>query len=194
MRRNQTAFVILGMLGINPMSGYDIHKAIQGSVAYFWSESYGQIYPTLKGLAAEGLIAPGEASAGVRSRRRVYSLSAKGRAALRAWLAEPPRAQPPRIEILLKLFFGRSAPPPICAGHLREFRNSQQRALDECLEFEKQFVAAKGAGDPGLPFRRATWRYGIFHLRASIAWADETLAFLAQLEQEATRKKTRPKP
>jgi PadR family transcriptional regulator AphA len=32
------------------MSGYDIRKTVQESIRFFWSESYGQIYPALKRL------------------------------------------------------------------------------------------------------------------------------------------------
>jgi PadR family transcriptional regulator AphA len=59
MKSSQTAYVILGLLSIEGrQSGYDMRRTIQGSVGYFWGESYGQIYPTLKRLASEGLITP----------------------------------------------------------------------------------------------------------------------------------------
>jgi DNA-binding PadR family transcriptional regulator len=38
------------MLSLRPMSGYDIRKTVQESIRFFWSESYGQIYPALKRL------------------------------------------------------------------------------------------------------------------------------------------------
>lgn len=45
MERNQTSYVILGLLSIAPnQTGYDIRKAVEETVGYFWSESYGQIY------------------------------------------------------------------------------------------------------------------------------------------------------
>jgi PadR family transcriptional regulator AphA len=53
-----TPFAILGLLSIEPMSGYDIRRNLDESLSYFWSESYGQIYPSLKKLEASRLIAP----------------------------------------------------------------------------------------------------------------------------------------
>ena len=47
--------VLLGLLTIEPMSGYDLGQTIRASVGHFWNESYGQIYPNLKKLAAAGL-------------------------------------------------------------------------------------------------------------------------------------------
>jgi len=87
-------------------SGYDMRKTIQGSVGYFWGESYGQIYPMLRRLTAEGLIAQSGRGGKGRGGRREYSLTAAGHARLQEWLAVPYRMDPPRDEFLLKLFFG----------------------------------------------------------------------------------------
>ena len=54
--RSSTDYAILGMLTLRPMSGYDIRATIGESIAYFWTESYGQIYPTLKRLTKEKLL------------------------------------------------------------------------------------------------------------------------------------------
>ena len=51
-----TEHVILGMLAFEPMSGYAIRQAIRQSVALFWSESDGQLYPALKRLLNQGEI------------------------------------------------------------------------------------------------------------------------------------------
>ncbi|HEY3155376.1 MAG TPA: PadR family transcriptional regulator, partial [Candidatus Eisenbacteria bacterium] len=54
-RTRSTPYAILGMLSFAPMSGYDIRKEAASSIGYFWSESYGQIYPALRELQARGL-------------------------------------------------------------------------------------------------------------------------------------------
>ena len=51
-----TARVILGMLGFEPMSGYEIKNFVDHSTRFFWAASYGQIYPELRRLAEAGLI------------------------------------------------------------------------------------------------------------------------------------------
>ena len=76
MARNQTSYLILGALSIESnLSGYDIRKGVESSVGYFWRESYGQIYPTLKRLAAEGLIVASKSDSASRKGRQVYSLT-----------------------------------------------------------------------------------------------------------------------
>ena len=52
----QTDYVILGLLAEQPLSGYQIKKIIDIRFSFFWSESFGQIFPALKSLASEGFV------------------------------------------------------------------------------------------------------------------------------------------
>src|SRR5438477_5551708 len=102
---NSTSYVILGMLSLRPMSGYDIKQVADASVRHFWAISYGQIYPELKNLVDAGLVSSEDTSVGDR-RRTVYSLTKSGSEALGAWAAMT-HAVPVEIrdEMLLRLFF-----------------------------------------------------------------------------------------
>jgi DNA-binding PadR family transcriptional regulator len=182
MRRSQTGYVILGLLSIEPnQSGYDIRKTVQGSVGYFWGESYGQIYPTLKRLAAEGLIVESKSSSAVRAQRQEYSLTTAGHARLKEWLAVPYRDDPPRNEFLLKLFFGREAAPSVSMGHIREFQDKLRRLLATLLEIETLGRARHG-DHPHFPFWMLTHTYGVTQIRAALEWSESALAMLASAE------------
>lgn len=185
MRRSQTAYVILGMLSIEPNhSGYDIHKAIQGSVGYFWGESFGQIYPTLKRLASEGLIAPSRAASSARPNRQEYCLTPAGHAQLQEWLAVPYRDDPPRNEFLLKLFFGRAAPPSVLIAQIRHFQERHQRLLATLLEIETLGRAGQSE-NPHFPFWMLTLTFGIAQARAALEWSESALAMLSAAEPQA---------
>ena len=54
MELNPTAYVILGMLGLRPMCGYEIKPLVDNSTRFFWAASYGQIYPELRRLSDAG--------------------------------------------------------------------------------------------------------------------------------------------
>ena len=82
-RANTSRHAILGVLGFCPMSGYDVKKLIERSIAHFWNESYGQIYPILNRLAAEGFAERRREKQRGKPDRHVYSLTDKGRAELR---------------------------------------------------------------------------------------------------------------
>jgi len=191
MPLNQTGYVILGLLSIEPdLSGYDMRKAIQGSVGYFWGESYGQIYPTLKRLLAEGLIEPGSSTAKGRLRRQTYALTEPGRARLRQWLAVPFRNDPPRNEFLLKLFFGREAAPGVSAAHVRDLQERNQRMRDTLSEIEASAQAASPR-NPHVPYWMLTLGLGKALIRAALEWGEGALRELSVLEAAGAR--SRPK-
>ncbi len=185
MKHKQTAYVILGLLSIEPhQSGYDIRKTIQGSIGYFWGESYGQIYPTLKRLADEGLIVPRKSTSTARPQRLEYSLTTAGHACLNAWLAVPYRDDPPRDEFLLKLFFGREAAPSVSIGHIREFQDKNRRLLSTLQEIET-VGRARNANHPHFPFWMLTLTYGVAQIRAALEWSESALATLTIAERDA---------
>src|ERR671936_1073959 len=104
MELSSTAYVILGMLGWRPMSGYEIKSLVDKSTRLFWAASYGQIYPELRRLAAAGLI-EGKARPQGERKRNVYRLTPAGRKELLTWLRSDPEVFEVRDEGLLKLFF-----------------------------------------------------------------------------------------
>src|SRR5580698_5087465 len=88
-RTNQSLFAMLGLLSLGPRTGYELRKLSEVSIRHFWRESYGQIYPSLRALEAQGLVARKPEMGGVRGRpnRQVYAITEAGEAALREWLA-----------------------------------------------------------------------------------------------------------
>jgi PadR family transcriptional regulator AphA len=134
MELSPTAYVILGMLAWQPMSGYDVKAIVDKSTRLFWAASYGQIYPELRRLSEAGLI-EGVAEPKSRRRRTLYTLTAAGRGALEEWLAEEPRTFETRDEGLLKLFFADAAPQTAAASldakrAFHEAKLKQLRAIE----------------------------------------------------------------
>ena len=83
--------VLLGLLTVEPMSGYDLRLTIRASIGHFWNESYGQIYPGLKKLQDEGFVTCKIKRQKHKPDRRIYSITKKGRERLTEWLAVPPQ-------------------------------------------------------------------------------------------------------
>ncbi len=131
MELNPTSHVILGMLGLGPMCGYEIKQFVDHSTRFFWAASYGQIYPELRRLSEAGLI-EGAADPENPRGRIVFSLTKRGREALREWLAAPAEVQEMRDESLLKVFFSDFAGPQATAAAL-EAKRSHHLAVAERL-------------------------------------------------------------
>jgi DNA-binding PadR family transcriptional regulator len=185
MKNNRTAYVILGLLSTAPKgSGYEIHKAIEENFGSFWGESYGQIYPTLKRLAAEGLIEPCQPATAPKKRRQEYALTDAGRVCLREWLALPFQNDPPRNEFLLKLFFGREAEPGVSIAHVRELNERNRRTLATLVGIEKM-ARANQSPNPHRPYWMLTLGLGMAMTRAALAWGESALVELAALQASA---------
>jgi DNA-binding PadR family transcriptional regulator len=187
MKNNRTEYVILGMLSIAPSgSGYELHKAIEENFGSFWGESYGQIYPALKRLAAEGLIVPSGSASETKKRRQAYSLTDAGRASLREWLALPFQNDPPRNEFMLKLFFGREAAPGVAIAHVRELQLRNRRML-ATLEGIEKMAHQHLSQNPNKPYWMLTLSLGIAMTRAALDWGESALAQLASIEAGAVQ-------
>jgi DNA-binding PadR family transcriptional regulator len=178
---NRTLLAILGFLTWRPMSGYDVKKSVDSSIRNFWNESYGQIYPMLRRLSDEGLATPrGAAGAGGR-RRRAYAITAAGREALVRWLREPDPPSNVRIEVLLKLFFGRQVDPDCNLRRVETYREAQRSEVERYRHLAEQ-LREGASGQPDLPYWLMTLRYGELQSLALIDWCDETLNALRESE------------
>jgi DNA-binding PadR family transcriptional regulator len=183
MKNSRTAYVLLGGLSIQSnLSGYELHQAIKENFGSFWGESYGQIYPTLKRLAAEGLIEASKPESTHKKRRQTYALTDAGRVCLREWLAQPFQNDPPRNEFLLKLFFGHEAAPGVALAHVREL-NERNRRMLATLEGIEKMASAHQSKDPNLPYWMLTLGLGLALTRAALDWGESALAELAAMEQ-----------
>ena len=185
-RENKTRYALLGMLGMAPMTGYEIRKHISTSVAHFWNEGYGQIYPTLRRLTEEGLVEGAVEAGGKRPERVRYTLTQAGMDTLIAWITTPPEPSPMRNELLLKLFFGGFSGPEVCRNHL-EAQQSQWRAkmaVYQDIEAMLREELERGL-NPHSAYLLLTVRQGIHITQGQLAWCEESLSTLEMLAEKA---------
>jgi DNA-binding PadR family transcriptional regulator len=105
------SYVVLGLVARDgPSTPYALKAAVGRGIAHFWQFPHSQIYAETERLARLGLLAEEREQTG--RRRRSYRITAEGRAALAAWLAEP-TDEPMQVRSLglLKLFFAQHASP-----------------------------------------------------------------------------------
>lgn len=179
-RENKSKYAVLGMLSIQPMSGYDIRQAIAGTISNFWSESYGQIYPILKMLEQEKLAIKSIEHQEGKPDRHVYTLTDAGYQALRDWMREPVDFAQQRLEILLKLFFGSQVS---IADNIQQVEDYRALHADLLAKYDDLEAGIKGESDayPDRPFWLMTVSYGRYYAQATMDWCDETLKALRAL-------------
>src|SRR2546422_4759407 len=103
--RNTLQYIILGLLGARPMSGYDIKRAFDRALASYWNAGNSQIYTTLKKLSDAGMVKVEVIVQTSRPNRKVYHLTESGQAELDRWLQEEVPERFSKDDFLTKLFF-----------------------------------------------------------------------------------------
>jgi DNA-binding PadR family transcriptional regulator len=173
-RRSQTEMAVLGVLNLEPMTAYALREGIRDVLGHFWSESFGQIYPTLNTLEQQGHV---ERREGARSGSSVFAITPSGLERLRDLLSEPITMLPPRNGLLLRLFFGRTLGPDKCRELVSEAKAKAEANLAEYARLAHK-VSTEEAGTADLPYILTTISAGRHTAEAVIAWADEALALL----------------
>jgi DNA-binding PadR family transcriptional regulator len=180
-RSSSSQEVLLGLLTVEPMSGYDLGQAIRDSIGFFWNESYGQIYPNLKRMAAAGLVTAKTERQKGKPDRQVYTITTQGRVHLKKWLAVAPQPEVPRNELLLKLFFGTQAGPETVIGYVERMARTEDAFLEKFKQIERDLIKEMDRY-PDAPYWRMAVRFGQLELEAHLRWAEETLKALRKLE------------
>ncbi len=172
-RKGKTRYSILVMLSIKPMSGYDMKQFTEEVTSNFWSESYGQIYTTLKMLVEEGLVTATEVEEGKKPNKTVYKITSQGSQVLGEWLCAPVSTQVPRDELSLKLFVGPLIPLDVSLKHILAHREQQEKQLNK---LQKAINRMKKEIPDSVP-HKAYWlsgsKLGVLVREARLKWCDE---------------------
>jgi PadR family transcriptional regulator, regulatory protein AphA len=166
--RSRTRYLILGLLREGPLSGYDIARITKLRFRFFWSESYGQIYPELGRLARDGLAT--ELPASEPRGRRSWAITEAGSRALETWLEEPEAADSARLETVLKAYFAAASPGSL-AKILGGFR---ARLAEDLATLERMEAELRSIPDPHRNHQHAlmTAELGLVTYRAWMDWAE----------------------
>lgn len=176
--RNTLRSIILGLLGAHPMSGYDIKRAFDRSLATYWNAGNSQIYTTLKALAARGLVSSELIVQEGRPNRRVYTLTEAGRAELDAWLGEDVPARFTKDEFLTKLFFCGQTSDAVALRHLEEHRAALLAQLEDMERALRDFGSRPTRRPRLLEYQMLVRDYKQAMLQADLAVTERAIARL----------------
>lgn len=161
------SYIVLGLLATaGPQTSYELKQHAALSVGFFWPFPHSQLYAEPQRLVDGGLIEASVEDGG--RRRRTYTITAAGRAALIAWLAQTPEPSQYRDPAMLRLFFAGAAPELVAPL-------AQQQVAQ--LSAELAFLEDPNLGGTE-PHHVRVLNWGRATVRASLAFwqtlADET--------------------
>lgn len=170
------------------LSGYDIKKLFNMSAAYFWPADQAQIYQSLQKLENDDLIEVSGFEQHEGPSKKLYSITDKGHAALRDWLASPKQSDYiSRLPQVIQLFFSGA----VSREEQLEFLDKQiklnhellQKLLDNYDENGDAFAELAGLseGDSRLDSATYAHRWGVLR-------GEAYGKFLMEIKEELLKK------
>jgi PadR family transcriptional regulator, regulatory protein AphA len=173
---NKSQFAILGMLSIQPMSGYEIRRHMEDTTNYFWKESDGQLYPTLeKLLGEEKILCQGVRKHGARQ-SKVYEITQAGHAVLAEWIEDPSSVFLIRSEFLLKVFFGANASIDTTRDRISAYHEERKQRLQMIRNIMSKLDEEKQTNHS--LYWKLCYLFGESQLKAAVDWSARALEIL----------------
>jgi len=175
---------ILAFLELRPMTGYDLKKYFDQSVAHFWSATQSHIYKALDGLEEQRWVTVTLIPQEGKPNRKEYRITKEVRVELRQWLVTPLPLEAVRQAWLIQLFFAHTSTNTEIVT-LLEARISAMHTRLERYRTAVQAAIAENAEQFGLDRAQALWQltldYGIDNTEHELLWLEKTLARLREL-------------
>ena len=167
------------------MSGYELTKAFDTSLGFFWKASHQQIYKALRDLESQGLLESEDIPQQGKPDKVVYGLTAEGSAALEDWVHSESQLRDAKDDLFVKLYnLGDGN-----AQHLRQELLARAEHNRQRLALYQRIRRNHYADPAALPPRRrgiyCALLAGIRHCEMTLKWVEESLPLL-ELGETAT--------
>ena len=180
------AEAILVCLTERPMTGYELAKAFDTSIGFFWRAAHQQIYRELQQLRTAGFLDSEEVIQSGRPNKNIYTVNARGLRHLRDWSREAEDRPPTRDSLLVKLYALDRVDLVAVRDQIadRLIRHKARLALYERIE-AKRFSGK--VGDLRRTGLKLGLQLGLTVERGHIAWCETALEALNQHVDRASR-------
>lgn len=169
---------ILVSLAEKPSTGYELTRRFDKSIGRFWTATHQQVYKVLGRMQAAGWVAATEVAQDGRPDKKVYDLTAAGRAELRDWIGCPAEPENARSELAVKVRGASYGDPRKVAAEVRRHRAQHAERLEFYLANEKREFPDPSALRGRRLHQWLVLRGGINLERGMIDWCDEVIAAL----------------
>jgi len=177
---------LLGLLDYGAMSGYELCKAFEDSLAFFWQATTSQVYRDLGAMEQAGWLSAELVVQTGKPNKKVYSLTEAGRRELVRWLARPvtPKELETKNSFLMQLFFSARNQKETTLANLQRFRDINARALAQLEASDAIEEYSAEAHDPqAARYWQLAARFGHDYYRMCVTWADGAIRELMEANQ-----------
>lgn len=167
-------------------SGYELARRFDRSIGYFWAATHQQIYRTLRTMENDGWVRAEVVTQSTRPDKRVYDVTASGRAELARWISEPLCGRGSAItdsrtrDLAVKIRGAQFGDIDAIRAQVVSLRRDRAETLDTYRGFERcQFPDPSSLTGSGRD-QYLVLRGGIRAEQGSVDWLDEVLSALRQ--------------
>ncbi len=169
-------YLILGLLILSPMSGYELQQFIRQNLALICSHSAGSIQTSLTKLCKAGQIRWEESSQG-RRKKKIFYITDAGRSVFESWVSQPMQADKVKNMELSRLFFlGLAKPEARIAAigdYIRQIEKTKTVLSAIAVRFQdiqKEAISCNPELLQVLQFQKYTIDYGIAAAEFELGW------------------------
>ncbi|UGT60398.1 PadR family transcriptional regulator [Nocardia asteroides] len=159
-------------------SGYELARRFDKSIGYFWRATHQQIYRVLKRMAESGWVVGESVPQAGRPDKKVYAVSAAGRAELARWIAEPTDTGMPRNELGVKIRGAAHGDVAALCVEVERHREQHAARLEVFRMLEKRDFPAPEQLSGTTLHQYLVLRGGIRVETGFVDWCDEVLRAL----------------
>src|SRR5208282_3515247 len=154
---------LLGLIAERRMvTGYDLVKLFDLSMAHYWHAHHGQIYPTLERMRRRGWIRRRDVIQKRRPNKRLYTIAPEGQRKLMEWVQSPFEGLRLKYAPLLRCRFLGHLGADGARAKFEEERNGWAGYLETYRSIERQFLPdGHGYDDVNTMFTHFTLHRGI---------------------------------
>jgi PadR family transcriptional regulator AphA len=166
-----TSYLVLGLVEREgPSTPYELKRHVAATIGHFWSFPHALLYKEPPRLVDLGMLTEEREAEG--RRRRLFTITDRGRAALRAWLATPAR-EPTELRDagLLQLFFadlGSAAHREALAGAQLSIHRAALAGYESDQRAERTVNGSDGSARTAEHWRGVTLPMGVLYERAAV--------------------------
>ena len=174
-----TSYALLGLLARKPQSAYELNAQMQySSIRVYWPRVDSHVYSEPKKLLRHELVSEKKGKLNGRN-RTVYTITAKGRKALKQWLSNDDEVElRMQAEFMLKLVLADGGRVADAQQILEKSLLSTRNDLELAMAGVKTILDSKAMGGDGAPYNGiiinlmadiliARYRWGHYALQAT---------------------------
>lgn len=177
---------LLGLLNYGGVTGYDLSKTFNESLAFFWKAQTSQIYRELNLMEKDGLLTSIIEFQTDKPNKRVYTITEQGKEELKNWIHDDAVGDLTSIKslYLMKIFFAGNRDIASNIHFLRKAKNTCENALKEMAAIDNSIenYGERVEENINMLYWDMSAEFGREYYKMCIQWAEQCIKRLEELQ------------